>query len=238
MPNSTVGGAESRFATVEWRPWAEAPARLEVSAEARVRQDLARELHDRVSSILTTMLVEMEQYRRSHREQPVADQLSQIQDDTRLALNNLREVLSGLRGGQELSTRFVEAVRHDLVRTFSAATGIPVQVRVARDWPSRLSTIAAINLYHIIAEALNNVRRHSGADRARVSLQMGAGQATVIVRDWGKGVLWLVREGDAGSFGILGMRERAVVLGGALVVERGRPDGTVVRVVIPEARLK
>jgi two-component system, NarL family, sensor histidine kinase UhpB len=235
MLNSTVEEAESSIASAAWRPRG-APAR-ERSAEVRVRQDLARELHDRVSSILTTMLVDMERYRRSHREQPVAAQLSQMQDDTRLALNNLREVVSGLRGGQELSTRFVEAVRRDLVGGFSAETGIPAQVRVARDWPRRLSTIAATNLYHIIAEALSNIQRHSGARRASVSLLVGGGRATVIVRDQGRGFLRLVREGEAGCFGILGMRERAVVLGGELFVERGRSGGTIVRVVIPEARL-
>jgi two-component system sensor histidine kinase UhpB len=235
MLNSTVDEVEGSLVTAEWRP-REAPAR-DWSAEVRVRQYLARELHDRVSSVLTTMLVEMERYRRSHREQPVAAQLSQMQDDTRLALNNLREVLSGLRGGQELSTRFVEAVRQDLVRGFSAETGIPIVVRVARDWPRRLSTMAATNLYHIIAEALSNIQRHSGARRASVSLLVGGGRATVIVRDHGKGFLRVVREGEAGCFGILGMRERAVVLGGELVLEQGRPGGTMVRVVIPEARL-
>jgi len=55
MLNSMVDQAEGSLATAAWRP-RQAPAR-DWSAEVRVRQYLARELHDRVSSVLTTMLV-------------------------------------------------------------------------------------------------------------------------------------------------------------------------------------
>jgi two-component system sensor histidine kinase UhpB len=231
-----VEQADIGLAATGWPP-PEAPIGLLSAAEVQVRQELARELHDRVTPILTAMLVEMEQHRRAHPEHPIAAHLSQFQDDTRLVLSNLREMLSGLRGREDMGGRFVESLR-ELAVNFTAETGIPVQVRVSGGWPRRLSTISAVNLHHIITEALNNVRRHSGAHRASVSLRVKGGQAVVTVRDWGRGFLWQVRRDEGGSYGILGMRERAHLLGGELVVEPARPTGIIVRVVVPEAGLE
>lgn len=218
--------------------WPGGAAAEDGAAEDRVRLELARELHDRVSPLLTAMLVEMEHFKLEQGERhPVVARVSRFQEDTREVLNNLREVLSGLRGGRDLTIEFVEAIRQDLIARFVAETGIPVRFRVSRSWPARLPTVAAINLYRIVGEALANAHRHSGTQRASVTFSVRDELAVVTVRDEGGGVIPLGRDATPGSYGILGMRERALLLGGHLSVSAARPRGTVVRLEVPLSRL-
>ena len=87
-----------------------------------------------------------------------------------------------------------------------------------------------MNLYRIVEEALTNVRMHSGATLVEVVLRLAREKHIALeVRDDGQGSN--VRERVPGM-GILGMKERAVILGGILEVESGN-SGTTVRAILP-----
>jgi signal transduction histidine kinase len=93
-----------------------------------------------------------------------------------------------------------------------------------------------MNLYRIVEEALTNVRMHSGARHARVVLQtLSSDRLVVMVEDDGRGV-----EVDVArpvGLGTVGMRERAMLLGGELRIE-GRPGiGTRVYALFPRAHV-
>lgn len=92
---------------------------------------------------------------------------------------------------------------------------------------------AKLALYRIVQEALSNVRRHAGARRASVSIQVEGGTVVAQVEDPGTGfVPTVASEGDRG-LGLIGMRERATMIGGALTIESELGSGTRVRVSIP-----
>ena len=86
--------------------------------------------------------------------------------------------------------------------------------------------------FGIVQEALTNVLRHAHATRATVSVSRSATALTLAVADNGRGIS--DRDlANGGSLGLIGMRERAVLLGGRLDVLKGRRTGTVVRLTVP-----
>ena len=198
---------------------------------------LARELHDRVAQTLTTMLIELENFKVEQTgRQSALRQLDELQESTRDVLTNLRRVLYDLRGETGIEEHFADAVRELLAR-FEERTQVHVSLSVSPSWPLRLRAQAALNLFRIIEEALANVRLHSGAGLVEVALGPVFGtQLAVSVKDDGRG-----SESAAGDrtpgMGVLGMQERAVILGGRLEVESTTGGGTTVRAIIPKEQL-
>ncbi len=201
-------------------------------AESEVKRRLARELHDSVAQILTQMVVDMESFKLDQSDQrQVVERVDHLQESTREVLTNLRQLLYELREEPSIDSCFVQSVRQLLGR-FERSTGIRSKLRVSARWPSRLSAATAHNLYRIVEEALNNVRLHSGAARVDVLLQAVGDGVALTVRDDGRGIQGLGDEQRSGM-GLLGMRERAALLGGKVnIISRGG-RGTTVRAVVP-----
>ena len=171
---------------------------------------LARELHDGAVQRLTIMAVELEQLQRT----------------TRAALNDLRQLLYGLRDEPAVDARFVDSVRTSLSE-LAGETGIEADL-VVQSWPEELPSDLCANLRRVAGEALSNVRRHSRATRVTVTLQALGGSLAVTVADNGRGIV-----NDEGGFGLQGMGERARLLGGRVTVESPPGRGTTVRCIVP-----
>lgn len=205
----------------------------EAHTSREIRRALARELHDRVAQALTTMLIELENFKLEQTgRQSALRQLDELQVSTRDVLANLRGVLTELRGEPAVEDGFVDSIRV-LLAKFEARTAVTVKLSVTPSWPARLGAQGALNLYRIVEEALTNVRLHSGAQLVEVILGKAPDQhVTIEIRDDGRGY-------DSGGFekvpgmGVLGMRERALILGGRVEFERPTTGGTTVRAVLP-----
>jgi signal transduction histidine kinase len=165
----------------------------------------------------------------------VLRQLDNIQESTRQVLNNLRQMLHDLRGEDSAGDSFVSAVGA-LISRFEEKSRISAQLMVLPGWPEEITAPAFLNLYRIIEEALANVRLHSGAQTVRVVLQPDSdSKLSVLIGDNGRGVD--LDETRRAGLGTLGMRERAVILGGQLWIESQSGDGTTVRAVFPKGLL-
>jgi signal transduction histidine kinase len=119
------------------------------------------------------------------------------------------------------------------VRRWRQYSGIPARLRAeALPNPLPLQPTAEVALFRIVQEALANVARHSNARRVEVSLARHDGALEVCVSDDGDGF-----DAEAppqrGSFGLLGMGERARLAGGSLDVSSTRGEGTRVVVRLP-----
>ena len=123
-----------------------------------------------------------------------------------------------------------EAPLRSLAADFGERTGIIVTV----DAPERLPRLAAeaeLAVFRTLQEALSNVARHSGAERAAVRIWIADGGVALRVSDDGRGfggVLDLDRLESAGHLGLTGMRERIGVVGGRVAL--GEEDGGGARV--------
>ncbi len=211
-----------------------APDRALVSeVERAVRQRLARELHDAVAQTLTLMVVEMETFKLDQAGQPdVAERVDSLQEGVREVLHNLRQVVSDLREEPASDEGFTGRVGELLAR-FEASTGIRSALRVSAGWPARLSAGTGHDLSRIVEEALTNVRRHSGAAEVAVRLVARPDRLELTIRDDGTGLPW---NGTARpGMGLMGMRERAALLGGELDVVGHSGGGTTVRAIVPRA---
>jgi signal transduction histidine kinase len=202
--------------------------------ESEVKRRLARELHDSVAQILTLMVVDMENFKLDQAEQhQVVSRVDSLQESTREVLHNLRQVLYDLREEPSTESGFVQQVR-TLLGRFERSTGIRSKLQVSTGWPSRLSAATAHQLYRIVEEALNNVRLHSGAGEVDVSLIGNSDDVILTVQDNGRGLQ--PSDGDRRQgMGVMGMRERAVLLGGDLDIFSNGSGGTTVKAVVPRA---
>ncbi len=116
-------------------------------------------------------------------------------------------------------------------RRFEERTGIACLVEVP-ECPPQLSNAKAIGLFRILQEALTNVMRHASAQTVSLGLEQQDGVLRLSISDDGQG--FVPQPGRHGlSFGLVGMRERAQMLGGTLVLESQPGEGTSIQVTVP-----
>jgi signal transduction histidine kinase len=215
--------------------------RIESDGQASIEQDVrrlvARELHDRVAQTLTGMLVDVENFKSQQVGwDDVLRQLDTIQGSTRQVLSNLRQLLHDLRGeDHQMADGFVEAIG-SLASRFEERTSISAELDIKPGWPESLTAPASMNIYRIIEEALSNVRMHSGARTVRIVLESRSeNEVALTINDDGRGV-----DTDPArpvGLGTVGMRERALFLGGQLRIESEEGSGTKVQAVFPKVHL-
>jgi two-component system sensor histidine kinase UhpB len=195
---------------------------------------LARELHDGVVQRLTTSLVSLELLRREGTPVSGPDRLAAAESDVRAGLHEMRELLRRLRGAAVVEPDLVEAIR-GLLEDVARRSSIDVELVVSPTWPTIVPAETAHQLRRIVQECLTNVRLHAGAERVRVTLEMVAGAARVSVADDGRGH---TSGAAAGGLGLLGMSERAAILGATLEIVSRAGRGTEVSVTLAPGALE
>jgi signal transduction histidine kinase len=203
----------------------------------RVKKALALQLHDGLAQSLYSTLMQIGVFAREQRNQPdVLAQLDVIQDSLRETLNDLRETLTELRGQPTLANDLLPAMRETLAR-FQQRTTIKVSLSISRAWPGRLPPETCIHILRIVQEASNNAHKHGGATKIRVALRVAPdGGLFVSVRDNGRGLPHQDLSRPLG-LGIVGMRERASLMGGQLSIRSRGLCGTTVIVNLPKEAL-
>ncbi len=208
-------------------------ARQRQSAEERERLRIARELHDVLGHALSQITVQagvgLHLFDRDPEQARTA--LANVKETSKLALDEVREVLGVLRDGETPLTP--ESGLGELPRLVAGATGAGLEThiddRLDGDLPDRATQLAA---FRIVQEALTNAIRHSGARRVDVTLDRSPeGMLAVTVADDGRGIATSATA--AGHRGILGMQERAALLGGTVRVQGRDGGGTAVIAVLP-----
>jgi signal transduction histidine kinase len=118
-----------------------------------------------------------------------------------------------------------------LAEDFENRTGITCKTRIQGE-EGLADRDRATAVYRIVQETLTNVARHAGATRVAITMETAGGNLRLTVHDNGKGV----KEeeiGAPGSFGIMGMKERALILGGEVTLASSHEGGTIVTLVLP-----
>jgi two-component system sensor histidine kinase UhpB len=204
-------------------------SRRALAAQEAERLRIARHLHDEVGQVLTGILLQLDALaatddatRREHIDQAKAAIRSSLEDVRRIAQELRPELLEHLG--------LVSALTQ-LSRMVAGQTGIRVDHRFAAQLPT-LSPEAELAIYRVTQESLTNSVRHSGASHVDVTIDAAPESVVLRVVDDGRGL----PAGHADGGGIRGMRERAVLIGGALAVKGGRDGGVEVRFEVPAAR--
>jgi two-component system sensor histidine kinase UhpB len=205
--------------------------RLLDDSERRVRAAVARDLHDRVAQPLAGLLLVLEELKRDPGDRRhVLRRIDTVQDQVRTALFGLREVLCDLREQEWLDSGLVGRLRGELEALLLHHPHLRLRLVVSPRWPAAVRSRVGDHMLQIVREAVHNARFHGAAECIDVALRVSGRRAEVVVSDDGRGLEGRrVRPG----MGLLGIHERATLLGGHLVVADRRGGGTRLRVTVP-----
>ena len=205
-------------------------AQVEELAVARECDRLSRDLHDTLGHRLTVSIVQLEGAERLIAAAP--DRASQMVNSVRQQLNEglseVRRTVGMLRTPVATDLSLPRAL-HELAIEFEKATQLPIRVTVPDSLPP-FSEAYRLALYRAAQEALTNVQRHAKASEASLTMDLSAKALTLRVRDNGIG---LSDEADEQGFGLRGMRERIMQLGGSVELRSASGDGTTVLIQLP-----
>jgi len=206
--------------------------RARVEGEERERARWARDLHDDTLQELGALQVLLASAQRTAdpaaREHALADATGLLAGQ----LATLRHLVAELRPLALDQLGLVPSLT-SLVRRTVEERGLATDVCVELGPDRRLPAAVEVAAYRIVQEALRNVVRHAAASRVAVAVVEEPGRVTVTVRDDGRGVARVPPGVAEGHFGMLGMRERAELVGGTFTVGPDPAGGTRITAVLP-----
>ena len=209
--------------------------RLELAREEE-RARVARELHDELGQVLTSLKLEfmwLVDQLRNNEPRPGIQLVNKLQSLTGLievSIQSVRQISSDLRPAVLDHLGLREALEWEATK-FEARTGIRCRVawELKNEPPDRTRQLA---IFRILQEALTNVVRHAHAGAVRISVRERGRMLTLTIRDNGRGITKAERSSVA-SIGLLGMAERARLLGGRVTIAGAPGRGTAITAVVP-----
>jgi two-component system sensor histidine kinase UhpB len=205
-------------------------ARRALAAQEGERLRVSRELHDEVGQRLTGVLLRLGSVE-TRAPTELRGDIERVRDEVRLSLEEVRETARRLRP-EALEDLGLASALAALTHDISRGTPLSINRTVAGELDD-LGDELDVVVYRVAQEALTNVIRHSGARHAVLSLTRQADELLLTVTDDGCG-FQVTRSMDGA--GLTGMRERALLVGGALRVKSRPGGGTSVRLSVPVGR--
>lgn len=203
------------------------------SVQEAERRRIARELHDELGQCLMALKLDVSWLRdRLPAEAPanLSNKLDQIGDAIDTTVETVRSLAANLRPSI-LDDLGLTAACEWLLQEFQQRTGIDCHLRVEPEEFALPDAVATAS-FRVVQEALTNVARHAQAQRVDVHLLRGPDGLKVVVADDGVG---LPQSRSRTTLGLVGMRERALALGGRLDLHSGPGEGTRIHLFIPVA---
>ena len=200
------------------------------SVREEERSRIARELHDEIGQALTAIKLALE---RSIREQPATtrDNLAQALVVANDLIGRVRDLSLELRPAMLDDFGLLPTLKWHFER-YTSQVDIKVDFKHAGLEERRFQPEVETAAYRIVQEALTNVARHAKVDRVEVGVETDENMLRILVKDLGKGFdissLPATRTG-----GLSGMSERAIMLGGRLVVDSAPGVGTLLTIELP-----
>ena len=198
----------------------------------RDRRLVACEIHDGLVQDATGALMHLEAVLETGQVAPgpAREQIAVALGLVRKAVGEGRRLIGGLRPAVLDEFGVVAAIER-LIR--EQPTGGPSIELIVGVPPERLESLLETAVYRIVQEAIANVRRHSGSDRAEVRLSRASDRIHIEIRDWGQG--FDPARVEEQRLGLQGIRERARLLGGRGEIDSAPGEGTRVFVELPLA---
>jgi two-component system sensor histidine kinase UhpB len=201
-----------------------------LAAQEAERVGIARDLHDEVGQVLTGVLLQLDSIAGAapnHRED-----LDEAKSTVRRALDEVRRISSELRPEMLEHLGLVSALT-DLTSTFGRVSNIQVERRFDQTLP-KLAPETELAIYRIAQESLTNIARHAQATHVTITLERASDSVVLHVADDGRGFDGRPEEHG----GLRSMRERALLIEGALAIKPAPEGGVEVRLEVPAGRLE
>ena len=200
------------------------------------RASIAREMHDELGQILTSLKMnitftrkELEENKLNEKKEKFLEELSSMNLTVDKAVTQVRKLITQLR--PELIDKLgLIAALEWYAEEYQKTTKIKCEFKTDQE-ELTLNHDADLAIFRIVQEALTNVAKHSKAKSVKICLNKTEDKLSLEITDDGRGILEEELEGKK-SFGLMGMRERASLIGGKLEICRAGEKGTVVRLVV------
>jgi signal transduction histidine kinase len=205
-----------------------------ISAQEEERKRIARELHDELSQTVTALLIALESVREVDSTKSVEGKIASIRDLAVRAVDSVHRMIFDLR----------PAVLDDLglsaaVKWYTEERLKPLGINVHFEgdmFEVRLPSGIETALFRVAQEAITNVAKHSEAENVIINLELGNSNVNLEIEDDGKGFdpgsVSDTREGSKG-LGLLGMKERVLLLEGTLEIQSRPGYGTMIAITVP-----
>jgi two-component system sensor histidine kinase UhpB len=201
-----------------------------LAAQEAERVGIARDLHDEVGQVLTGVLLQLDAIAVAapdHRED-----VDEAKSAVRRALDEVRRISSELRPEMLEHLGLVSALT-ELSSTFGRVSNIQIERRFDQALP-KLAPETELAVYRIAQESLTNIARHAQATHVTITLERAGDSVVLNVADDGRGF-----DGPPAEHGGLrSMRERALLIEGALAIKPASEGGVEVRLEVPSGRLE
>jgi PAS domain S-box-containing protein len=202
-----------------------------ISIQDEERHRIARNLHDDIGQQLTALRLKLDELALDTTGDVPQATIARAQEMVERLDRRLHFVASELRP-PALDLGVVAAISQ-FVREWSNTFGVRASFRAADMEHGAVAPVVETQLYRIAQEALNNVSKHAGAQRVDVSLERSNDRVMLRVDDDGQGFDAATPRSDGAGLGLVGMRERAQLVGGRLEIRSAPGKGTVITVVVP-----
>lgn len=204
-----------------------------IEAQESERRAIAQELHDELGQTLSAVKLTLHRLERAGEGAVIAAPLEDAIVTTDLAIQQVRAMLVALRPPQLDDLGLVPALR-SMAERLARSAALELEF-VADPTIARTDTLVETACYRIAQEAITNAVRHARASRLRISLRRSGDELELVVAD--NGVGFLVNQALAaarrGSIGIVGIRERAQLIGASIGIDSSPGIGTRVVVRFP-----
>ena len=199
------------------------------------RRRIARELHDSAGQMITALIMNIDQLKKSDAQKDERARLLSDSDTILQSLNKEVRTISHLLHPPLLDEVGLSSALQWYVDEFAKRSGITTTLELVADF-GRVNSELEIAIFRIVQECLTNVHRHSSSPKAFVRLRRSNGAILLEIQDEGKGIppekkSMILGYGPVGV-GLRGMRERVLQLGGTLEIE-SEDIGTTVRAMFP-----
>ena len=205
-----------------------------IATQESTLRHISRELHDEFGQVLTaigSLLSRVE--KQVPQGAPLREDLQEVREIAQSTLNNIRTLSQALHPVL-LDEQGLESTLDWYIPTVERQTGLKLHYeKSGAAFP--LDGNAGVQVYRVLQEALNNVKRHAGAQEAWVRLEFQNESVSLEVEDHGRG---FAPESGHHGIGLVGMRERAELVGGTLKVVQREGGGTIVRLIVPMEKIE
>jgi PAS domain S-box-containing protein len=202
-----------------------------VIAQEEERRRIARDLHDHLGQQLTSLRLKVEAVRHATADLPSVQTTLTQAEASLVQIDRDIDFLSWELRPAALDDLGLKAVLENYVREWSRHSGVAARFHAEGVADERIAPEIEATLYRIAQEALNNVAKHAHARSVGVVLEQRGQTMSLVIEDDGVGFESSIASSK--MIGLLGMRERATVIGGALEIELTAGGGTTVLARVP-----
>jgi signal transduction histidine kinase len=200
-----------------------------LKGEEEERRRISRELHDETGQALMVLRFQLEMLASNARNPEQKAMVQESLDVLDRTIEGLRRIIARLSPRVLEEFGLLAAIRRH-AQLLASQTRMKARVELPKEIAVMDHDIE-VALYRSAQEALHNISKHSHARNFVVRLHTAGSEIHLVIEDDGTGVL--TKAPDDGGFGLTGMRERAVALGGSMTIESRRGRGTQIRIVLP-----